>query len=233
MNFVDLLLQWYPDRHRDLPWRRTRDPYAIWVSEIMLQQTRVAAVIPYYERFMQELPDVAALSAVSDDRLNRLWQGLGYYSRAGNLKRAAQTICSEYAGRMPDRYETLLKLPGVGSYTAGAIASIAFSERVPAVDGNVLRVCARLYNDPSDVSDPAVKTRVFDALKAVMPSDAGTFNQALMELGATVCVPNGQPLCADCPLKGVCKAKAAGTAGLLPNKAPKKPRAIEAIAPAV
>ena len=227
MDFVGLLLQWYPDHHRDLPWRRTRDPYAIWVSEIMLQQTRVAAVIPYYERFMKELPDVSALAAVSDDRLNLLWQGLGYYSRAKNLKRAAQIVCERYGGRMPDTYEALLSLPGIGSYTAGAIASIAYGERVPAVDGNVLRVYARLMNDPSDVSDPAVKTRVSDALKAVMPDDAGTFNQALMELGALVCVPNGQPLCGSCPLASVCAARTAGTAGLLPNKAPQKSRAIE------
>ena len=227
MDFVDLLLQWYPDHHRDLPWRRTRDPYAIWVSEIMLQQTRVAAVIPYYERFMRELPDVKALAAVADDRLNLLWQGLGYYSRAKNLKKAAQIVCERYGGRMPDTYEALLSLPGIGSYTAGAIASIAYGERVPAVDGNVLRVYARLMNDPSDISDPAVKMRVFDELKAIMPNDPGTFNQALMELGATVCVPNGQPLCDSCPLNGICKAQKAGTAGLLPNKSPKKPRAIE------
>ena len=227
MDFVGLLLQWYPDHHRDLPWRRTRDPYAIWVSEIMLQQTRVAAVIPYYARFMRELPDVSALAAVSDDRLNLLWQGLGYYSRAKNLKRAAGIVCERYGGHMPDSYAALLTLPGVGSYTAGAIASIAFSERVPAVDGNVLRVYARLMNDPCDVADPAVKTRVFEALKAVMPADAGTFNQALMELGATVCMPNGQPLCGCCPLASVCKAREAGTAGLLPNKSPKKPRAVE------
>ncbi len=227
MDFVSLLLQWYPDHHRDLPWRKTRDPYAIWVSEIMLQQTRVAAVIPYYERFTAELPDVFALAAVSDDRLNRLWQGLGYYSRARNLKRAAEVVCERFAGRMPDTYEQLLSLPGIGSYTAGAIASIAYGESVPAVDGNVLRVYARLQNDPSDVADPAVKTRVFGELSAVMPQDAGMFNQALMELGATVCVPNGQPLCADCPLRDICKARAAGTAGLLPNKAPKKPRTVE------
>lgn len=227
MNFVDLLLQWYPDHHRDLPWRKTRDPYAIWVSEIMLQQTRVAAVIPYYERFLSELPDAKTLAAVSDDRLMRLWQGLGYYSRAKNLKRAAEIVVRQYGGRMPDTYEALLSLPGIGSYTAGAIASIAFGERVPAVDGNVLRVYARLMNNPSDVADPAVKTRVFDELKAVMPKEPGMFNQALMELGATVCVPNGQPLCGACPLAAVCRAKAAGTAGLLPNKAPKKPRAIE------
>ena len=227
MDFVELLQKWYPGHHRDLPWRKTRDPYAIWVSEIMLQQTRVAAVIPYYERFMKELPDVKALAAVPDDRLNLLWQGLGYYSRAKNLKRAAQIVCERFAGRMPDTYGALLSLPGIGSYTAGAIASIAYGERVPAVDGNVLRVYARMMNDPSDVGDLAVKTRVFDELKAVMPADAGTFNQAMMELGALVCVPNGQPLCADCPLNGVCKAREAGTAGLLPNKAPKKPRAIE------
>lgn len=227
MNFVDLLLQWYPDHHRDLPWRKTRDPYAIWVSEIMLQQTRVAAVIPYYERFLSELPDAKTLAAVSDDRLMRLWQGLGYYSRAKNLKRAAEIVVRQYGGRMPDTYEALLSLPGIGSYTAGAIASIAFGERVPAVDGNVLRVYARLMNNPSDVADPAVKTRVFDELKAVMPKEPGMFNQAMMELGATVCVPNGQPLCGACPLAEVCRAKAAGTAGLLPNKAPKKPRAIE------
>ena len=227
MEFVEQLLNWYPGHHRDLPWRRTRDPYAIWVSEIMLQQTRVAAVIPYYERFLKELPDVAALAAVSDDRLNVLWQGLGYYSRARNLKRAANEVLSRFAGRMPDTYEALLTLPGIGSYTAGAIASIAFSKRVPAVDGNVLRVYARIMNDPSDVSDPALKARVFDELKAVMPEDSGTFNQALMELGAVVCVPNGQPDCGACPLKDVCRAKAAGTAGALPNKKPKKPRVIE------
>ena len=227
MDFVDLLQKWYPDHHRDLPWRKTRDPYAIWISEIMLQQTRVAAVIPYYERFMTELPDIAALAAVSDDRLMRLWQGLGYYSRAKNLKRAAQIVCERYNGRMPDSYDALLALPGIGSYTAGAIASIAYGERVPAVDGNVLRVYARLCNDASDVNDPAVRNRVFEELKPHMPLDAGMFNQALMELGATVCVPNGQPLCSECPLASVCKAREAGTAGLLPNKTPKKPRAIE------
>ena len=227
MEYVDLLVNWYPGHHRDLPWRNTRDPYAIWVSEIMLQQTRVAAVIPYYERFLKELPDAKALAAVSDDRLNLLWQGLGYYSRARNLKKAAEIVCERFAGRMPDRYETLLSLPGIGSYTAGAIASIAYGERVPAVDGNVLRVYARLKNDPSDVADPAVKARVFEELKAVMPSDPGMFNQALMELGATVCVPNGQPQCGDCPLREICRARAAGSAGLLPNKAPKKPRAVE------
>ena len=227
MDIVGLLLQWYPDHHRDLPWRRTRDPYAVWISEIMLQQTRVAAVIPYYVRFTEELPDVKALSEVPDDRLMRLWQGLGYYSRARNLKKAAEEIRERFGGRIPDRYETLLSLPGVGSYTAAAIASIAFSERVPAVDGNVLRVMMRVNDDPSDIADPKVKRRVFEELLAVMPEDAGTFNQAMMELGATVCVPNGQPLCGDCPLASVCKARAEGTAGALPFKRAKKPRTIE------
>ncbi len=227
MEWIELLKQWYPDHHRDLPWRNTRDPYAIWLSEIMLQQTRVAAVIPYYERFLAELPDVASLAAVDDDRLNRLWQGLGYYSRARNLKKAANEVLSRFGGRMPETYEALLTLSGVGSYTAGAIASIAYGERVPAVDGNVLRVYARLMNDPSDIADPAVKARVFDTLKAQMPDDPGLFNQAMMELGATVCVPNGRPLCGDCPLASVCRARAAGTERLLPNKRPKKPRTIE------
>lgn len=227
MEFVERLLQWYPVHHRELPWRSTRDPYAIWISEIMLQQTRVAAVIPYYERFLTELPDVAALARVDDDRLNRLWQGLGYYSRARNLKKAANEVLLRFEGRMPDSYEALLTLSGIGSYTAGAIASIAFGERVPAVDGNVLRVWTRLMNDPSDIGDPATKTRVFDALKAVMPEQAGMFNQALMELGATVCVPNGCPTCEICPLVSICKAKAADTERLLPNKRPKKPRTVE------
>ncbi len=227
MNRTDLLIEWYPTHHRELPWRATRDPYAIWISEIMLQQTRVAAVIPYYERFLKELPNVASLAAVDDDRLNRLWQGLGYYSRARNLKKAANEVLLRFAGRMPQTYEDLLSLSGIGSYTAGAIASIAYGERVPAVDGNVLRVYARVMNDPSDIGDPAMKRRVFERLKADMPNDAGMFNQAMMELGATVCVPNGQPLCGSCPLASVCEARKNGTERILPNKRPKKPRTVE------
>lgn len=227
MKLVELLLAWYPSHHRDLPWRRTRDPYAVWISEIMLQQTRVAAVIPYYERFLSELPSVSALAAVPEDRLNRLWQGLGYYSRARNLKRAAITVLEQFDGQMPNRFDSLLGLSGIGSYTAAAIASIAFNERVPAVDGNVLRVWARVKNDPSDVSDPATKRRVFDELKAIMPADAGTFNQAMMELGATVCVPNGMPNCAACPLGPICEGFRCGTAATLPKKSPKRPRTVE------
>ena len=220
-------MEWYPAHCRDLPWRRTRDPYAIWISEIMLQQTRVTAVIPYYERFMQELPDIASLAAVPDDRLNLLWQGLGYYSRARNLKRAANVIMDRFGGRMPAQYDDILSLPGIGSYTAGAIASIAFGVRVPAVDGNVLRVWARVNNDSGDIADPVTGRRVYGELLACMPQDAGRFNQALMELGATVCVPNGAPACGDCPIMDLCKANKAGTAAVLPNRRAKKPRTVE------
>ncbi len=221
------LLNWYRADHRDLPWRRTRDPYRIWLSEIMLQQTRVAAVIPYYERFLEELPDVRALAAVDDDRLMKLWQGLGYYSRAKNLKRAAKEIAERFDGELPASYQQLLLLPGIGSYTAGAIASIAFSERVPAVDGNVLRVLSRVNDDARDIADPRTKAAVFSELLESIPLDAGTFNQAMMELGAVVCVPNGAPLCEACPLKTQCKALQNGTIEKRPVKAKKQKRTSE------
>ena len=227
MDFANDLCNWYRATHRDLPWRRTRDPYRIWLSEIMLQQTRVAAVIPYYERFLSELPTVSDLAAVEDDRLMKLWQGLGYYSRAKNLKRAAIVIVERYGGRLPGSYRELLTLPGIGSYTAGAIASIAFGERVPAVDGNVLRVLSRLHDDPRDVTDPHTRADVFSALEKDFPADAGTFNQAMMELGATVCVPNGAPRCDVCPLRAGCLARQNGTVALRPVKAPKAGRAVE------
>lgn len=220
-------MQWYRDNHRALPWRSTRDPYRIWLSEIMLQQTRVTAVIPYYERFTEALPTVFDLAAVDDDRLMKLWQGLGYYSRARNLKRAAVQIVTEYGGTLPDSYRELCRLPGIGSYTAGAIASIAFSERVPAVDGNVLRVLSRLFDDARDIADPHTKDAVFSELSASMPADAGTFNQAMMELGAVVCLPNGAPLCDGCPLREVCRAHANGTVALRPVKSKKPTRAVE------
>ncbi len=226
MKFVEPLLAWYAASHRDLPWRRTQDPYAIWVSEIMLQQTRVAAVVPYYERFLLAYPTVTALAQAQDEQLFKLWQGLGYYTRARNLKRAAQCVIEKHAGVMPHTYETLLTLPGIGSYTAAAIASIAFSERVPAVDGNVLRVFARLFDDDGDVTLPATKRRVFDALLAAFPKDAGACNQALMELGACVCVPNGTPLCDACPLAACCLAKQNGTVALRPVKTPKRKRTV-------
>ena len=227
MDWTEALIKWYEGNRRDLPWRKTRDPYRVWVSEIMLQQTRVAAVIPYYERFLKELPSVNDLADVPDDRLLKLWQGLGYYSRARNLKKAAGEIITRFGGVLPETYQKLMTLPGIGSYTAAAIASISFGERVPAVDGNVLRVYSRLTEDYRDIQDPHTKSAVFAELTEVMPDDSGTFNQAMMELGATVCVPNGQPLCGKCPLAGSCRAKRNGMTEDLPVKSKKAPRSIE------
>lgn len=227
MDWTNELTKWYEANRRDLPWRKTRDPYPVWISEIMLQQTRVAAVIPYYERFLKELPTVYDLANVPDDRLLKLWQGLGYYSRARNLKKAAGEIVLRFGGAVPGTYRELLTLPGIGSYTAAAIASIAFGERVPAIDGNVLRVFSRLTEDYRDIQDPRTKPAVFAELSAVMPDDPGTFNQAMMELGATICVPNGQPLCEKCPLADRCKAKRNGLTADLPVKSKKAHRSIE------
>ena len=219
------LLLWYRENARDLPWRKKPTAYRVWVSEIMLQQTRVAAVLDYYRRFLEELPDVQALAEVPEERLMKLWQGLGYYSRARNLQRAARTIVSGFGGRFPERYEDIRALPGVGDYTAGAVGSIAFGLPTPAVDGNVLRVIARITGDGGDISTPAMKKRVTEALARVIPVDApGDYNQALMELGATVCLPNGAPLCEKCPAARLCTAFQQGRTGELPVKAPKKPR---------
>ena len=227
-EFVRLLTNWYGENARDLPWRGTREPYAVWISEIMLQQTRVAAAIPYYERFMAELPDVFALARADDDRLHKLWEGLGYYSRAKNLKRAAQIIAQRHGGNLPETYEGLLALPGIGEYTAGAVASLAFGEPVPAVDGNVLRVYARLCADERDVKAPAFKKNVRAALLPLMPkSEPGAFNAALMELGATVCLPNRAPKCGICPVSGFCEARRLGREADLPNAGKKSPRRVE------
>ncbi len=222
------LLEWFRDNARRLPWRDKPTPYHVWLSEIMLQQTRVAAVLGYYKRFLEEAPDVAALAALSEDRLMKLWQGLGYYSRARNLQKAAKIIVEEYGGAFPADYAAIRALPGVGDYTAGAICSIAFGQGVPAVDGNVLRVYARMMGDDGDISAPQMKKKVTQALKAVIPVHAaGAFNQALMELGATVCLPNGAPLCKRCPAQGFCAALAQNRIAGLPVKAPKKPRRVE------
>ena len=219
------LLAWYAQNRRDLPWRHTRDPYRIWVSEIMLQQTRVAAVIPYYERWMETLPDVAALAAVEEGALMKLWEGLGYYSRARNLQKAAQMIVKDLGGVFPDSREMLLTLPGVGEYTAGAVVSIAFGQRVPAVDGNVLRLAARVADIRENVLDPKVKKDIAAAMEEAVPgNDPGGYNQALMDLGATVCLPNGQPLCAQCPLRALCRARALGIQDQLPLREKKAAR---------
>lgn len=228
MTWIEPLLTWYGSAARDLPWRRTRDAYAVWVSEIMLQQTRVTAVLPYYARWMAALPDVHALAKVDDEALHKLWEGLGYYSRARHLKEAAIAIEERFAGQVPLTYEELLTLPGVGDYTAGAVASIAGNQPVPAVDGNVLRVYARLYGDSRDVSDTKTRTAVREALLAILPNDRpGTFNQAMMELGATVCLPNGKPNCESCPVSPFCEGYRTGQAEALPVKKPKKQRRVE------
>ncbi len=222
------LLTWYRENARALPWRQDPTPYQVWVSEVMLQQTRVAAVVDYYRRFLSEAPTAADLAALPEDTLMKLWQGLGYYSRARNLQRAARQIVEEYGGVFPNTYEAIRALPGVGDYTAGAIASIAFGLPVPAVDGNVLRVAARVCGDAGDISTPAMKKKVTDSLARIIPTDApGAFNQALMELGATVCLPNGAPLCEKCPAAPFCRAHLEGRTGELPVRAPKKARRVE------
>jgi A/G-specific adenine glycosylase len=225
------LLAWYRRERRDLPWRRTRDPWAIWVSETMLQQTRVETVIPYYERFMARFPTVAALADADADELMSHWAGLGYYSRARNLRAAAAQVVREHGGRVPDDVEALRALPGVGRYTAGALASIAFDRPAPIVDGNVARVLARLLDLDLDVTSPAGQRRLWGEAEALADGPSpGDLNQALMELGALVCTPRA-PRCASCPLRAHCRGLAAGRAEALPVKAPKQePRPVEAVA---
>lgn len=222
------LLKWYDKNRRVLPWREEPTPYRVWVSEIMLQQTRVEAVKPYFQRFMEALPDIKALAGAEEETLLKLWEGLGYYNRVKNLQKAAIQIQEEYNGQMPSEYEELLKLKGIGSYTAGAVASIAYGRAVPAVDGNVLRVVSRLRRDERLITDAAVKKAVEQELGEVIPADRpGDFNQAMMELGACVCIPNGAPLCENCPLSGLCVAHQAGCEQDYPKKAKKKPRTVE------
>ncbi len=224
---VQVLLEWYDEHKRDLPWRHTKDPYRIWLSEIMLQQTRVEAVKPYYARFLKAAPDVATLASMPQDALYKLWEGLGYYSRARNLQKAANTVMSEYGGVFPEDYDKIRKLSGIGDYTAGAIASIAFSAHVPAVDGNVLRVLSRLSASNLDIAKDDTKQQFRKALLPHIPEDAGSFNQALIELGATVCVPNGEPKCHACPLSYLCRANIEGLTDALPIKSAKAARRIE------
>ena len=222
------LLVWYRENARVLPWRSHPTPYRVCVSEIMLQQTRVAAVLDYYRRFLETAPTVADLAALPEDQLMKLWQGLGYYSRARNLQKAARQIMEKFGGVFPNTYEDIRSLAGVGDYTAGAISSIAFHLPVPAVDGNVLRVTARVCGDEGDITTPAMKKKVTQALAQVIPLDApGDFNQAMMELGATVCLPNGAPLCEKCPAAPFCRAFQEGRTGELPVKAAKKARRVE------
>ena len=222
------LVDWYRENKRDLPWREHPDAYRVWVSEIMLQQTRVEAVKPYYERFLAALPDVKALAEAPEDVLLKLWEGLGYYNRVRNMQKAARQIMEEYGGVFPDRYEDILSLAGIGSYTAGAISAFAFGLPRPAVDGNVLRVVSRLLASREDIMRASVKRKTEEELQEVIPADAASdFDQGLIELGALVCLPGGEPRCGQCPLAHLCRAKREGVQGELPVRTKAKKRRVE------
>lgn len=227
-EIVEPLLSWYGQNKRELPWRQEPTPYHVWISEIMLQQTRVEAVKGYYARFLHRLPAIRDLALCPQEELLKLWEGLGYYNRVKNMQKAAIEIEEKYQGEIPPDYQKILSLPGIGSYTAGAIASIAYKLPFPAVDGNVLRVMARLTEDGEDILKQKTKKRVEDMLKEIMPTDfPGEFNQSLMELGATVCLPKGMPRCGECPVRKFCRSQAKGTMLDYPKKAEKKPRKVE------
>ena len=200
-EIVEPLLSWYQENKRELPWRADPTPYHVWVSEIMLQQTRVEAVKGYYARFLEALPRIEDLARCPQEKLLKLWEGLGYYNRVKNMQKAALEIVEQYSGEIPEDYEKILGLPGIGSYTAGAIASIAYKIPKPAVDGNVLRVIARITEEPEDILKQRTRKKIEDMLEKIMPAQCpGEFNQSLMELGATVCVPNGPARCQSSPV---------------------------------
>jgi len=227
-ELTEPLLAWYEENKRELPWRSVPTPYRVWVSEIMLQQTRVEAVKGYFERFIEVLPDVKALAEAEDEVLLKLWEGLGYYSRVRNMKKAAIRIMEEHDGKLPADYEALCALPGIGAYTGGAIASIAYGLPEPAVDGNVLRVMKRIAGSFDDISKDAVKKALREELKAIMPvGRCGEFTQSIMELGALVCIPNGKPLCEQCPVMHLCRAFHEDTIDKIPVKPAAKQRRIE------
>lgn len=222
------LLPWYDKNARQLPWRKTKEPYHVWISEIMLQQTRVETVKGYYKKFLDALPDIKALAEAEDATLLKLWEGLGYYSRVRNLKKAAAVIMTQFKGVFPEQYEDILSLPGIGTYTAGAIASICFDQSKPAVDGNVLRVIARIGTLDTPIDLPSFKKEISSLLEACYPrTRCGNFTQSLMELGATVCVPNGAPHCTSCPIRDICNSYKTKTQEDYPKRSSKKPRKIE------
>lgn len=224
-QFNQALFLWYDQSKRILPWRDNPNPYHVWISEIMLQQTRVEAVIPYFHRFIQAVPTIKDLAYIEDDKLNKLWEGLGYYSRVRNLKKAAIKMIEEYDGLIPNNQKDLESLPGIGSYTSGAILSIAFDKPYTAVDGNVLRVFARILGNTNNIKDPAVKTEIKSVVSTLLPDRRnGDYNQALMEIGATVCKPNGIPDCMNCPLKLFCIAYNKDLLDKIPMKQVKKKR---------
>lgn len=233
-QLVEPLQKWFGQNARVLPWRENPCAYYVWISEIMLQQTRVEAVKPYFDRFIRELPDVKALAECPEDTLLKLWEGLGYYNRVRNLKIAANQIMEMYDGVIPSEYEELLQLKGIGHYTAGAIASIAYGKSVPAVDGNVLRVISRVTADDGDIMKQSVRNHMEELLYLLMNGNQGevkvipsVFNQALMELGATVCLPNGAPRCEVCPWEEICEARKQGRIDELPVKKKAKARRVE------
>ena len=218
------LLNWYSKNKRELPWRKNTNPYYIWISEIMLQQTRVEAVKPYFLKFIKEIPNIESLANIEEDRLLKLWEGLGYYSRAKNLKKCA-TVLKENNYTLPSSYEELLKLPGIGFYTAAAIASIGYKEKISAVDGNVLRVTTRLLNSTMNINEEKNKKQIQSILNQIIPENSGDFNQAMMELGATICIPN--PRCNICPLKELCLGYKTGNMWKLPIKNKKVNKTVE------
>lgn len=223
-----LLMQWYKKEARVLPWRSDPTPYKVWISEIMLQQTRVDTVIPYFLRFLAEVPSVRELAMIEEEKLLKLWQGLGYYNRALNLKKAAQMIVENFDGEIPSDMKDLVNLSGIGVYTAGAIASIAFGKEVPAIDGNVLRIVARITASRADIGAPKTKKTFEPVVTAMIPAEApGDFNQALMDLGATICLPNGEPKCAECPVAECCEAYRQSLTSEIPEMQVKKARRIE------
>ena len=226
-QIVKPIVKWYQEQGKTLPWKQDKEPYHIWVSEIMLQQTRIEAVKKYYTRFMKELPTIHDLANVPEEQLLKLWEGLGYYSRAKNLKKAAIQIEKEYEGKLPTNYTELLKLSGIGEYTAGAIASISYKEKVPAVDGNVLRVVSRVLASKEDVLLPETKRKITKKLLEIMPDEPGDFNEGLMELGEKICLPNTVPLCEKCPIQEFCLANKENLTNEIPVRIKKQKRKIE------
>ena len=226
-KIVKPIVKWYQEQEKILPWKQDKEPYHIWISEIMLQQTRIEAVKKYYTRFMEELPTIQHLAKVSDEKLLKLWEGLGYYNRAKNLKKAAIQIEENYKGQMPTSYAELLNLSGIGEYTAGAIASISYQEKVPAVDGNVLRVVSRVLASKDDVLSPETKKRITKKLLEIMPDESGDFNEGLMELGEKICLPNTIPLCEKCPIQQFCIANKENLTNEIPVRIKKQKRKVE------
>lgn len=220
------ILDWYRKNRRNLPWRKDCNPYHIWISEVMLQQTRIEAVIDYYHRFLKKLPSIEDLAVVSDDDLFKLWEGLGYYNRARNLKKTAQIIVNQYHGKFPCEYQELLSLPGIGDYTASAIASICFKQKKATIDGNVLRVYSRFYNSNLDIGLLKTKREIARKIEKIIPNESGDFNQALMEIGEVLCIPNGTPHCENCPLNCRCLASKYKNYSLFPKKQEKRKKRV-------